>query len=91
MAFVWGIHRGPVNSPHKWPVTRKMFPSDDVILLVQLLGAFTLSVNDVSTKSTATKTTRRQNKSEALCFIPGIYSTPQQNNSIPGALFTNID
>ena len=26
-----GIHRGPVNSPHKWPVTRKMFPFDDVI------------------------------------------------------------
>ena len=22
MAFVWGIHRGPVNSPHEWPVTR---------------------------------------------------------------------
>ena len=30
-AFVWGIHRGPVNSPHKWPATRKMFPFDDVI------------------------------------------------------------
>ena len=29
LAFVWGIHRGPVNSPHKWPVTRKMFPFDD--------------------------------------------------------------
>ena len=26
LAFVQGIHRGPVNSPHKWPVTRKMFP-----------------------------------------------------------------
>ena len=26
LAFAWGIHRGPVNSPHKWPVTRKMFP-----------------------------------------------------------------
>ena len=25
LAFVWGIHRGPVNSPHKWPVTRKCF------------------------------------------------------------------
>ena len=24
--FVQGIHRGPVNSPRKWPVTRKMFP-----------------------------------------------------------------
>ena len=23
LAFVWGIHRWPVNSPHKWPVTRK--------------------------------------------------------------------
>ena len=32
VAFVWGIHRGPVNSPHKWPVTRKMFPFDDVIM-----------------------------------------------------------
>ena len=33
LAFVWGIHRGPVNSPHKWPVTRKMFPFDDVIMI----------------------------------------------------------
>ena len=32
LAFVWGIHRGPVNSPHKWPVTQKMFPFDDVIM-----------------------------------------------------------
>ena len=32
LAFVWGIHRGPVNSPQKWPVTRKMFPFDDVIM-----------------------------------------------------------
>ena len=30
LAFVRGIHRGPVNSPHKWPVTRKMCPFDDV-------------------------------------------------------------
>ena len=32
LAFVWGIHRGPVNSSHKWPVTRKMLPFDDVIM-----------------------------------------------------------
>ena len=30
---LWGIHRWPVNSPHKGPVTRKMFPFDDVIML----------------------------------------------------------
>ena len=33
LAFVWGIHRGPVNSPHKRPVTRKMFQFDDVIIV----------------------------------------------------------
>ena len=32
LAFVRGLQRGPVNSPHKWPVTQKMFPFDDVIM-----------------------------------------------------------
>ena len=32
LAFVREIHRGPVKSPHKWPVTRKKFPFDDVIM-----------------------------------------------------------
>ena len=32
LAFVRWIHRWPVNSTHKWPVTRKMFPFDDVIM-----------------------------------------------------------
>ena len=34
LAFVRGIHRGPVNSPHKGPVTRKMFPFDDIIMML---------------------------------------------------------
>ena len=33
LAFVRGIHRWPVNSPHKGQVTRKMFPFDDVIMV----------------------------------------------------------
>ena len=32
LAFVWGIHRWPVNSPHKGSVTWKMFPFDDIIM-----------------------------------------------------------
>ena len=32
LAFVRGFHRWPVNSPHKRPVTGKMFPFDDVIM-----------------------------------------------------------
>ena len=31
LAFVWGIHRWPVNSPHTGPVTR---PFDDVIIVI---------------------------------------------------------
>ena len=45
LAFVRGIHRGPVNSPHKWPVTRKMFPFDDVIMTYQFLRCTRLQVN----------------------------------------------
>ena len=30
--FVRGIHRWPVNSPHKGPVTQKRFPFDDAIV-----------------------------------------------------------
>ena len=33
LAFVRGIHRSPVNCPHKGPVKRKMLPFDDVIML----------------------------------------------------------
>ena len=33
LAFVRGIHRWPVNSPHKGPVTRKILPFDDVIMI----------------------------------------------------------
>ena len=32
LAFVRGIHQWLVNSPHKWPVARKIFPFDDVIM-----------------------------------------------------------
>ena len=37
LAFVREIHQWPVNSPHKWPVMRKMFPFDDVIMFKRYL------------------------------------------------------
>ena len=52
LAFVRGIHRGPVNSPHKWPVTRKMFPFYDVIMYYHNLSdsrAFSVGCNYSST------------------------------------------
>ena len=32
LTFVTGFHWSPVNSPHKGPVTQKMYPFDDVIM-----------------------------------------------------------
>ena len=37
LAFLRGIHRWPVNSPHKGPVTRKMFPFDDAIMTIPFM------------------------------------------------------
>ena len=54
LAFVREIHRGPVNFPHKWPVTRKMFPFDDVIMIFDVfyLTVFIISLysSNVSSK-----------------------------------------
>ena len=45
LAFVRGIDREPVNSPHKWPVTRKIFPFDDVIMISAWLHMHILSLS----------------------------------------------
>ena len=43
-----GNSPGPVNSPHKWPVTRKMFPFDDVIMYILMMCQWETCI--VSTK-----------------------------------------
>ena len=45
LAFVWGIHWGQVNSLHKWPVTWKMFPFDDVIMELNSISWTHMSFN----------------------------------------------
>ena len=44
LVFVRGIHRRPMSSPHKGPVTRKMFPFDDVIMITPTSLSYTYSV-----------------------------------------------
>ena len=46
-------HRPPVNSPQKWPVTRKVFPFDDVIMITDAASNIVL-VDDQFSKSTDT-------------------------------------
>ena len=47
LAFVRLIHRVPVNSPHKWPVTRKMFQFDDVIMGLHIRTYFSEFNQDI--------------------------------------------
>ena len=48
LGFVRGIHREPVNSPHKGPVTRKMLPFDDVIMLLAICAGNSLVQSPVT-------------------------------------------
>ena len=52
LAFVQGIHRWPVNSPRKWPVTRKMFSFDDVIMYDPIETLWVLACSSVLYNST---------------------------------------
>ena len=40
LTFVRGVHRWPVNTPHKWAVTRKMFPFDEVIMPLVVVHSY---------------------------------------------------
>ena len=75
LGFVRGIHRWPVNSSHKGPVTRKMFPFDDVIMTKNCISLKLVlkwqSDNFVfpkSSKGTRNKLKRNSNQS-AMVFM----------------------
>ena len=74
LAFVWGIHRGPVNYPHTWTVTRKFFPFNDVIMIrwhyspylyegmVRLLMCFSLNPSEMTGEFVALKGAENSSK-----------------------------
>ena len=48
LAFVRRIHRWPVNSLHKGPATRKMFPFDDVIMSQICVPVIVITLHQLS-------------------------------------------
>ena len=68
LAFVRGFHRWPVNSPHKGPVTRKMFPFDDVIMMAAIL--FRPLCLDYNVQYKVYKESNKNNLNSILSFIP---------------------
>ena len=73
LAFVREIHRWPVNSPHKRPVTRKMFPFDDVIIWLPGIAS--------QKKRAWTYTMRQPSERFRLIFFPNIHSQYWIDNS----------
>ena len=73
LAFVRGIHRWPVNSPHKWPVTVKMFLFDDVIMeIIQHINvewrSFLCKTESSCTKLFASNDDEAEHKTTFLCI-----------------------
>ena len=52
MAFVRGIHRSPMDSPHKGSITRKFFPFHDVIMKVWMAMVLTFLSRDIPDSAT---------------------------------------
>ena len=69
LVFVMEIHRWPVNSPHKGPVTRKMFPLDDVIMNMTSLFNFWGATYSCSDQ-------RKHQSSASLVFVMEIHRWP---------------
>ena len=81
-----GIHWWPANSLHKWPVTRKISPFDDVIMakslsesmlsyyhfmqFVNLTLVWVCSLRHVRTESTQTLTLNFAQTIQPLCTYP---------------------
>ena len=87
LAFVQGIHRWPVNSPHKGPVTRKMFPCDDVIVCfvcwcIKLINYLKLHLSDditdvmIRPQNTASKKNHINDLMPWLNWVPLIRCVP---------------
>ena len=46
LAFVRGIHRWPLNSPHKGPVPQEMFPFDGVIMIFIIHSIYKTNISE---------------------------------------------
>ena len=77
LAFVRGIHRSPVNSPNKWPVTRKMFPFHDVIMYT--LDGFHIQLTDLRVLFLFIQCTTLTIRSVILPFSALSYVFPRTN------------
>ena len=81
-----GIHRRPVNSQHKGPVTRKMFPFDDIIMRIE---AWALALKLIQAEFQCYSDQRKHQSSASLAFVRGIHRRPV-NSPYKGPITRNM-
>ena len=75
--FRRGIHWSLVDSPHKGPVTWKMFPFDDIIMYVMLtLSLYSLGISSIGNHGVAggISECRLSSCSSFLCILSSVFS-----------------
>ena len=100
LAFVRGIHRSPVNSPHKRPVTRKIFPFDDVIMFINVLHYIDVIMTTMASQITSLAVVyssvyldadqRKHQSSASLAYAWGIHRErwiPRTKGQLRGKCF----
>ena len=83
--FVRGIHRWPVNSPHKKPIIQKVLPSHGVIMELEWHPVFMLTRH----LSVSDMTYKWQNKKNAKLLAASIYAWFGLVNRITTGEFRN--
>ena len=74
LAFVRGIHGWPEKSPHKGPVTRKMYQYDDVIMQLVLRSSVGVSIASLSIYWHGSRKIRNANYCYSLtCWFSDVY------------------
>ena len=83
LAFVRGIHRRPVNSPHKWPVTREMFPFDEIIMWNLLIRVPAVVPGLNSVRPSAGEILITQQICYVICYHQESISIPDASPFLP--------
>ena len=95
-----GNSPGPVNSPHKWPVTQRMFTFDDVIIWMSIkpsswgiaapgIGAAITVLRNlqfISSNHAATCSCFHVNRWGVLSIWRGLYGTCPHVNGVPSKI-----
>ena len=87
LAFVRGVRRGPVNSPHKWPLTRKMFPFDDVIMLTDAVTTSFVNTHKSIIKTNLNSSTPKTKSIKSSCYMYRSHLYPNMATTVSTDVF----